>query len=69
MQGMQQATPQPARTRNPFDDDGPPAPVCAKRHSIYPFYRNFNIGLVFLCKGLQRHLGPGHLDSFVELDC
>lgn len=30
MQGMQQATPQPARTRNPFDDDGPPAPVCAK---------------------------------------
>lgn len=37
MQGMQQATPQPARTRNPFDDDGPPAPVCAKRHSVYPF--------------------------------
>lgn len=29
MQGLQQATPQPARTRNPFDDDGPPASVCA----------------------------------------
>lgn len=37
MQGMQQATPQPARTRNPFDDDGPPAPVCAKA----PFHLSF----------------------------